>query len=413
VPVRDLSIFLLLAAFAGAALYRPWLGVLGLAVVAYMSPHVYGKVMATFPAYLLVFAATTVSVLLRRQWHGLFWDWRLGLLLLLWAWFLVTTLQSMAPYAAWPRFAEVSKSLIPLLFTLLLIDTREKLFYLIVTIAVSFALLTLKGGYWALLSGFTDRVYGPPGSQFYDNNQFAVVATMNIPLLLLWYRQVDSKRLRWVLLGAVALSVVAVLSSWSRGGLVALVVMALFQFGQSRRKLIVIPILVLSLALAWAALPEKWFARMETVATWQQDASALGRLRAWDAGASYALRHPYTGGGFDGWRHVTQGEIDWHSSYVEILAEHGVLGFVLWSALLLGSLVKLGRLGKGRGAPAWVVDYGLALRASLAAYAAGALFLGITYWDLLFHLIVISVLVSAIHAREIALTSLRSPLSAT
>ena len=74
-------------------------------------------------------------------------DWRLILLGLLWLDLLLTSTFSMVPVVAWPKFLEVSKVFIGLLFTLLLIDTREKLFYLLVTIALSIALLTLKGGY--------------------------------------------------------------------------------------------------------------------------------------------------------------------------------------------------------------------------------------------------------------------------
>ena len=40
----------------------------------------------------------------------------------------------------------------------------------------------------------------------------------------------------------------------------------------------------------------------------------------------------------------------------------------------------------------WVVDYATALRTALVAYAVGALFVGISYWDLLYHLIAQAIL---------------------
>ena len=44
----------------------------------------------------------------------------------------------------------------------MLINTREKLYYLIITIAGSFGLIAVKGGIWAIMTGFSNRVYGPP-----------------------------------------------------------------------------------------------------------------------------------------------------------------------------------------------------------------------------------------------------------
>ena len=51
------------------------------------------------------------------------------------------------------RFGEVTKIFFSLGLTLLLIDARQKLFFLIVTIAMSFALVTIKGVHWAVMTG--------------------------------------------------------------------------------------------------------------------------------------------------------------------------------------------------------------------------------------------------------------------
>jgi hypothetical protein len=87
-----------------------------------------------------------------------------------------------------------------------------------------------------------------------------------------------------------------------------------------------------------------------------------------------------------------------------MVAEHGFVGLFLWLSLLFGtmlSLTRLPRLAKGIPEMAWVTNYATMLRASLAAYAAGALFLGITYWDLLYHLVFIAVLVKKFALAEL------------
>ncbi len=416
--MRELSIFLILVALVVLALYRPWIGVMALAVLSYLSPHSYAwGAMGSFPMYMVLFVAVMVSVMvhafrgsLEFQWPPR--DWRLFVLLALWLYFVLTTYQAMSPRFAWPRFFEVSKVLAPLILTLVLINTRQKLFYLIVTIAACIALVTVKGGYWALMTGFSDRVYGPARTAFYDNNHFAVLVVMNIPLLLLWLRETRQRALRYVLMGVMALSACAAVSSWSRGALLALGVTVVLLWLGSRRKYLVVPILAVSVVIAGSLLPEKWFHRMETIASFQQEDSAQGRLRVWKSGAEYALKHPVLGGGFHAWRYVTAGQeggrLDWHSAYVEMMAEHGLIAFGLWCALLFGTIFGLSRLAwhAARSPPLdWVVNYATMLRASLVAYAIGAVFVGITYWDLLYQIIVFSILLRALsrgaaHERE-------------
>jgi len=409
--MRDLALLLILLALAWAAWLRPWLGVPGLAILAYLNPHAYGVgFMRTFPVYQTLFVVVGLSlswdVYRHRTWPKPPWDWRILVFLLLWACFLFTTWHSQFPWAAWIKLSEVSKIYLALLPTLLLIDTRQKLFFLIITIAISFGLVTLKGGYWAVMSGFQDRVYGPPGSHFYGNNEFAVAMAMNLPLLVLWLREARHRGLRWTLMAVVGLSYAAVLSSWSRGGLITLAVTTLFLLWSGTRRHLMLPLLLAGAVLAFTALPAKWFERMGTITTYEQDASATSRLDAWRVGLAYAREHPLTGAGFDGWIAVqpdSEHPMDWHSSYVEIVTEHGLLGLTLWSLLIFGSMLALTRLAWLAGhsrAPPWAGDYAAMLRASLAAYAAGGLFLGLAYWDIPYHLIVLSVLLGHLARRE-------------
>lgn len=406
--MRDLAVILILSACFWIAWRRPWLGVLGLSMVGYMAPQGYAVAgMKSFPAYLFIFVGLVAGVV--RAWTRgevrlrLPLDWRLWALLALWAWFVLTTVYSLAAFAAWPRLFEVSKSLLPLLFTLLLIDHRNKLFLLLVAITLSFALITLKGAYWAVLNGFSDRIYGPPGGHFYDNNLFAVAVVMTLPLLMLWWHEARRPELRFVVLTLIALSVAAVLSSWSRGALVTLGVTLSVLLWDAQKRYMALLLLLLGGAAAVVVMPESWFDRMGTVLAYHGEASAESRLDVWKTGLTSMLSHPLTGSGFEGWQHVTRGVIDWHNSYVEVLAEHGPIGLVLWLGLLLGTLVSLGRQASVCDRSphlTWAGNYSRALRASLVAYAAGSLFIGVSYWDLYFHLVTISVVLASLIRRS-------------
>lgn len=247
--MRDIALLIMLFALAGMAWRQPWVGLLGLVFVGAMHPQGYAtSFMQGFPAYLVLLVVVIVSAgwqwFRQRAWPPLFWDWRLAVISLLWGQFALTTALGINPWAAWPRLLEVTKILPAFLLVLLLIDSRQKLTWMLLTIGFALAAVILKGGYWALITGFHDRVYGPPGSQYEGNNEFAVAAAMAIPLLVLGYRETESKALRWVVAGLIMLGFASALSSWSRGGLLSISVVALLLVWHSRRKWLAIPLLL-------------------------------------------------------------------------------------------------------------------------------------------------------------------------
>lgn len=406
--MRDLALLIMLLGLIGLVWRMPWSGVLALAFVGYMHPQGYGSVwLPELPVFLLlfiaVFLATLIWVIRTRPELSMPWNWQLILMALLWAWFLVSTQDARIPLLAWPKFFDVLKLLPPLALTLLLIDDKKKLVLLLVAIALAISLVALKGGYWALMTGFHDRVYGPPGSQYGGNNEFAVAMAMAIPLLILWLRETKDRFVRALIMALVALSYAAALSSWSRGGVLALAAMSLVVLWHSKKRLLAV-VSVSALAVGVSLLlSEKWFDRMTTILNWQEDGSAMSRIRVWQTGIEYLTNEPLTGGGFEGWRVLTffqGGKIDWHSAYVEVALEHGLVGLGLWCALLFATIVSLmhfvlwaRKVGQG-----WMADYATMLQASLVAYAVGATTLGIAYWALPFHLVVVSIILKRLAA---------------
>jgi len=405
--MRDMALLALLIGLCWLALLRPWIGVIGLALLGAMHPQSYGgELVSHFPMFKVLFLAICLGVIAdywrTRQWPRLFGDWSLVVLGLLFADFVVTTQFALLPDTARGKLFEVSLLVPPFLLTLWLIDTREKLHCLIVATATGIALVALKGGYWSVMTGFADRVYGPPGSQIGGNNEFAVALAMIIPLLVLWWRQSSDRVLRWVIAAAVTLCYIAALTSWSRGGLVTLAVMSVLLVWHSKHKLWSSTLLVSGIVLALSNMPGLWLERMETIPAYQQDGSFQGRQEAWDQGLRYVKTAPWTGSGFGGWRAINAkfhgsadpSSRDWHSAYVAVLVEQGIPGFLLWFTLLAGTVIKLSlMIGRGiRSGDAWAVDYGVMLRASLVAYAIGGITLGIAYWELLFQILVYAVI---------------------
>jgi probable O-glycosylation ligase (exosortase A-associated) len=401
--MRDFVVLVFLVGCIYAALKKPWLGVLSLAVFSYLNPHAYAwGFVRSLPVYYVLFLVVCFRTLTAKDKDRLPKDWRITVFILLWLYFAITSTQAYSPDIAWQRFWFVTKIYLPFYFTLVLINTRFKLYCLIVTIAASIGVVAFKGGLFAILHGFSTRVYGPPNTQFEENNAFAVAMLICIPLLLIWQRETINPLFKKGILFVIPIIYAASLSSWSRGALLTMAILTLILILNSKHKLLAIPLIVLGAFFVKDYLPQEWFGRMNTIETYQTDDSAMGRVEAWTDGWNHTLEHPFVGAGFEGWMYVTQR--DWHSSYVEMFSEHGFVAFGLWLSLILGTLVNLTNLPKKTSkfeGMEWVSNYCSMIRASLICYMVGTAFLGLSYWDLLYHLIFIAVLVKKIALKEL------------
>ena len=402
--MRDYVVLIFLTGCIVAAIKKPWLGVLSLAVFSYLNPHAYAwGFVRTLPAYYVLFLVVLFRSFTAKDRQPLPKDWRIPVFVMLWVYFAITSTFAYLPDVAWPRFWFVTKIYLPFYFTLVMINTRYKLYCLIVTIAASIGIPAFKGGIFAILHGFSARVYGPPATQFAENNAFAVAMLISIPLLLIWQKETLNPWFKKGILFAIPIIYAASLSSWSRGALITMVVLTLMLIWKSKHKFLVIPLVFIGAFFVKDYLPQEWFGRMNTLETYQEDGSAMGRIGAWKAGWNHTLEHPFLGAGFDGWMEVAQ--MDWHSSYVEMFSEHGFIAFGLWLSLILGTLISLTTLPKKTRqveGMEWVATYCFMLRASLICYMVGTAFLGLSYWDLLYHLIFIAVLVKKFALEELA-----------
>ena len=401
--LRDLAVLLFALFCIAFAMRQAWYGVLALAVFSYLNPHAYAwGFVYSLPLYQVLFIVVAIKTFFTEDRQPLPKDWRVPAFFLLWLYFLFTTTQAYFQAAAWGKFVFVSKIYLPIIFTLILINTREKLYYLIITIAASIGIVAVKGGVFAFLTGFSHRVYGPPATQFYENNAFAIAVLVSIPLLVLWYRETTNQIIKKGILVAIPLCYASAISSWSRGALLSMGVLTIILLWHSKRKYLALPVILIGAYLAIQYLPEEWFNRMGTIQTYEEDASASSRIETWKDGWHHTLSHPFTGAGFEGWRMVSKR--DWHNSSIEMMSEHGFIAFGIWISMILGTLISLSMLPrKARGIPGleWVSNYSYMLRASLITYLVGTMFLGLSYWDLLYHLIFISVLVKQFALQEI------------
>lgn len=403
--MRDFVVLIFLAGCIIAAIRKPWLGVISLAIFSYLNPHAYAwGFVRTLPIYYVLFLVVVFRTLTTKDKQPVPNDWRIPVFILLWLYFFFTTTQvTYLSDLAWQKFWFVTKVFIPFYFTWVLINSREKLYYLIITIGISIGIVAVKGGIFAILTGFGHRIYGPPATQFEDNNQFAVAMLIAIPLILIWHKETINPLLKKAIFLSVPIIFIAAISSWSRGAFLTIIILTLMLIYHSNHKILALPLVLIGAFFIKDYLPEEWFGRMQTIETYDTDQSALGRLEAWRDGWNNTLNHPFTGAGFEGWREVTMR--DWHSSYVEMLAEHGFIAFGLWISLILGSVMTLTFLPKKTRkieGMEWVKNYCFMIRASIICYMVGTAFLGLSYWDLIYHLVFITMLIKKFALEELA-----------
>jgi putative inorganic carbon (HCO3(-)) transporter len=159
-------------------------------------------------------------------------------------------------------------------------------------------------------------------------------------------------------------------------------------------------------------MPDSWTSRMETIATYDQEQSAMARIYSWKTIWALALDRPIVGGGFATdtqevyARYAPQGFDQFagkywvaHSIYFQALGEHGFPGLALYIALGVLTWRCAARLARITQADAefgdWVPLLMRSVQVSLLGFAVGGAFLNLVHFDLPYYIIACVVLVDA------------------
>jgi putative inorganic carbon (HCO3(-)) transporter len=214
---------------------------------------------------------------------------------------------------------------------------------------------------------------------------------------LMNYLRLNSEHriVRVALIVGMMLTVIAILGTYSRGGLIGLAVSALFLWSKSQRKLLLGICGVAVLLLGYAIMPDSWTQRMDTIQSAEKDDSFQGRVQVWRFSYNIALARPFVGGGLgaseDGTVFNTY-STDYvpfgraaHSIYFQVLGDHGFAGLFIYLALL-GAVWRQCMAVKKRAARhpelAWAVDLATMIQVSWAGYMVAGAALSMAYYDL-------------------------------
>ncbi len=415
--MRDLLVAAIVFGSLPFILKRPFLGILLLAGLGYMNPHrlCYGF-MLTMPVVQIVAFVTLIGMLTSKEAKQMVWSREIYVLIMFIAWMGITTSQAFFLPVATEQYIKVIKIQILTFMTLVMLTSRERVHWFIWVIVLSLGFYGVKGGIFTILKGGIHRVQGPYGTFIAGNNELALALVMTIPLIRYLHLQETNKYIKPALALGMMLTAIAAFGSQSRGALVALAITGAMFWVKSRNKIATLLLIVVTGVVALSIMPPEWFQRMNTIKTYEEDSSAMGRIIAWKVAINIA-NNRVTGGGFETWhpsvffRYGSEGKDsrDVHSIYFEVLGEHGWIGLILFVTLLAmtwfksSSIIRMARKMPDAG---WARDLGAMIQVSLVAYMSAGAFLGLAYFDYVYHLVAVVVVVHHLVSRKLQATGL-------
>jgi putative inorganic carbon (HCO3(-)) transporter len=400
--MRDLALLAILVWIIFQAFKRPWIGILGWTWLSIMNPHQLTWSLRTMPFAAAIGGATLIGLFITKDRRDYSLSRESVTLIIFMAWMCITLPFSMIFGEAFELWKRVMKIDLMILVAIVLLHSKRHMMLLTWVLVISIGFFGVKGGAFTLLTGGSYKVWGPESTYIEGNNEIALAVVIVIPLMRFLQMQMQAKWAKTTMTVCMVLMAMAALGSHSRGALLAIAAMALVLWWRSKNKLIGAVIMVVVAAALLSVMPAEWWDRMNTIKTYQQDESAMGRINAWWMAWNLAKSN-FFGGGFFIWTgsifaiyapdpndaHAA------HSIYFMVLGEQGFIGLFLFLTLFTMVFFTAGTLRtKGRAQPQtqWLSDLGGMLQVSLAGYAVGGAFLSLSYWDLPYNLLILAVI---------------------
>lgn len=394
---------------------KPHVGILVFSWISYMNPHRMTWGFAYDFRFAFIVAAVTIAAwLISREPKKLPWNSLSALTIAMMIWVSLTSFFAVHPEAAVDPWLKAIKILVMTLLTMILINNRERLTAFLWVVVASIGYFAIKGGLFTILTGGESRIFGPPDSYITENNGLALATIMVVPLAKFMADQAEVAWVRWAVRLALPLAFISIIASYSRGAFLATFAMVVFLWLKSRKKLIGAVALLAILVGVFSFMPDKYFERIETIQTYEEDTSAMSRINAWLFAFNMAKDRPVFGGGwgsFDDpalWSRYAPDPEDIkapHSSYFEMIGRHGFPGLALFILLLLLSFrVCTTIIQSSRDHPDldWASGLARMCQVSVIGYAVGSAFLNFAFFDLYWHIVAIIVITKVIVDRTVA-----------
>ncbi len=420
--IRDIILLVIIVGALPLSVMRPFFGLVMFSWLAYMRPTDMAWSIGQIRPSLLVAGATLLGILINRKERLLVLEKRTILLGLFVAAVAVSALTAIDTEVALGDDGGVI-NLIKVVFiavlTTGLVQSQARARILLLVIGGSLGLLALK----TMIQGTLNpgQIMHGPGGMIQDNNDYGLALVMALPLVAYSAREEKGPFLKVLLFLMAAACVGGVLLTRSRGGVIALAVMALMWLFMLRKNGFALICAPLGLALIVFLTPPTLLTKLKSLTEegGPKDVSAKARLIAWEKAANMASDRPVFGVGpanfVEQWHEYeprfqkdAQGNVMaqangkpmfivgaekpvvTHNTYFHILAESGYVTLALYLILLGVTVTSLWRL-RSTTQELWRSRYATAVMLSIVGFMAGSTFLSRTHFDLMYHLVGVSV----------------------
>lgn len=250
---------------------------------------------------------------------------------------------------------------------------------------------------------------------YYDANDLATLIATAMPLGLYFVLARRRPLLRVLAVAGLAVLAMGIIRSGSRGGFLALLAVTAFVLlgfttVPARARLAG---LIVILAVVVATASDRYWTQMQTLIRPEQDynmTSDAGRMKIWARGLGYMAAHPVLGVGLGNF-YMAEGTISplarlqergigvrWgaaHNSFIQVGAELGILGVLLFAGVMATAFRSLRRVARHpprtSSSTGDVARLAQSLMAALVGFAVGAFFLSLAYADMLYTLAALAV----------------------
>lgn len=419
-PLRALVLVAFFLASLPICFIWPFYGIILWIVVAFLNPQSYAWTFNAFPWASTVAIPTILGMFLWDRKFARLVSGVVGLMFVLWTWFTITTVVStgtpeFAHHAAdtWDKWKFVSKILLMTVCMIPIVSSFERLRRVVLAIGACFGFYVLKSLPFVISTGGAYRLYGPDHSMIADNNDFGLALNMTLPLYFFLAQTEKQLWLKGFLSFLFVITIPAIFFTYSRGALVGVAVVFLMMLLRSRRRITLVPVVVLGVVIAVYLAPRAWQERMDPTRADAVDNSALSRLNAWAYARALAADYPITGGGFATFtpelydRYApTKSDTAYgpHSVYFQILGEHGYVGLSVYLLLIFATFANIRGILKAsrRRRDDEIGLYAQMFQLSLVAFLISGIFLGRAYFDYFFTIVACVVILDGIAKERLA-----------
>lgn len=395
--MRAIVFLILVIAFCVAAIPRPKIGLLGYIWFALLRPDYLAYMPDRYPFSIALAVCTLIGSLpviplrIHRLFSNPFTIW----LLLLQIPCAVSVAASSQKAAAWASYSGFLRSFGVILLAAIVFENLEDLRRMILVMGISVAFIGAKFGLGGMLAGGIIYSQGYTGFMS-DNNTLALALAMGVPLC--WYGQKMVKTL-WLkppFLFLVFTNIATVLMTLSRGSAIVLAAALLKISAQSKRRLLVFAGLLLLAIPSYLLIEAQYSHRMSTFRNLEADHSAMSRITLARLALDIAKQRPLFGLGFGGQGFLNFQALHFprtphmvHNSFLQMLVDTGIFGFLLFAGLACWGIFWLGLSARRmRRTNPGLEIYPYSIQTALIVYALASMVYPRAYFDFFYMLIV-------------------------